>query len=99
MKELHAERNAEIVRLRDSGLMPAAIAKQLGMTRNAVIGTLNRKGKCTPGFHGGAKITEADVLWLRASGRGEVQACARALGLSASAAYRAKRGDSWANVE
>lgn len=44
--EENSARNADIRRLRREGLFPRAISKQLGLTRNAVIGVLNRSGLC-----------------------------------------------------
>lgn len=42
----YPERNAEIIRRRKAGELPTEIAKALGITRNAVIGALNRAGCC-----------------------------------------------------
>lgn len=74
------ERNAEIVRRREAGEWPTEIAKALGISRNAVIGVLNRCGKCTADVDrsaimkrfgvrgeasGAAKLTEAEVRAIR----------------------------------
>lgn len=42
------ERNAEIIRRRKAGEWPTQIAKAMGLSRNTVIGALNRAGMCSP---------------------------------------------------
>lgn len=44
MAARNAKRNAEIIRLRRLGAAPAAIAAQLGLSRNLVLGVLYRAG-------------------------------------------------------
>lgn len=76
----NAERNADIVRRRQAGAWPTEIAKALGMTRNAVLGVLNRAGMCSPDTprgevmktygprgegHGNACLTESEVRAIR----------------------------------
>jgi hypothetical protein len=106
------ERNALIVKMREDGLLPHQIAGQLGISRNTVIGVLNRAGKCTPGFHvhitpynqargercGGARLTESDVTWLRDARRGEVAERARQLGISVTYASHVRARRTWAHV-
>lgn len=58
------ERNAEICRRREAGEWPAHIADDLGLSRNAVIGVLNRAGLCR------ADTDRGPILRDRAS-RGE----------------------------
>jgi hypothetical protein len=43
----NAERDAEIIRRRKAGEWPTEIARELGLTRNTVIGALNRAGMCS----------------------------------------------------
>lgn len=77
MPDRYPERNARIVALREAGKLPHQIAPLIGVTRNTVIGVLNRHGRCTPGFHVGlageahpnAKLTWDAVRAIRASYR------------------------------
>ena len=41
-------RNARIIELRRQGLWPTQIADEMAMSRNAVLGVLNRAGLCNP---------------------------------------------------
>ena len=47
--KIHVERNAKIIALRKGGLFPWEIAKELGLSRNTVIGVCNRAGLAKPG--------------------------------------------------
>lgn len=67
-------RNAEIIRRRTAGEWPRAIAKDMGLTPNTVIGVCNRAGLsgaagkalCAHGeAHFRAKLTDADVAAIR----------------------------------
>jgi transposase len=72
------ERNAEIIRRRKAGEWPRAIAKDMGLSHNVVIGVCNRAGLCDAGWgrtatrpargeaHGSAKLTNAQVQAIRA---------------------------------
>lgn len=42
----NSERNARIVELREKGLWPTEIADEMKLSRNAVLGVLNRAGLC-----------------------------------------------------
>lgn len=73
----NTERNARIVELRKAGLLPREIAKQVGVTKNVVIGVTNRAGLATPGLsrhcalrgeehpRNGGKLSENDVRAIR----------------------------------
>ena len=48
MGTINFARNAEIVRRRMAGEWPCQIAEAMSLSRNVVIGVLNRAGKCSP---------------------------------------------------
>lgn len=104
-------RNAEIVRLRKAGLWPTQIARQLGLTRNAVIGVLFRAGLSDPdhnpiasalrgAHHPRAKLTEAQIDDIRRRlKRGELQrVIAYRFGVSQHAISDIARGKTWSHV-
>lgn len=74
-RDRNAERNAKIVAMRRKGMWPAQIAKELGISRNAVIGVCNRAGLSGDNgwkevlrgeVHPHAKLTDAQVRDIRA---------------------------------
>lgn len=109
----NAERNARIVGMRKAGLLPREIAKQLGVTKNVVIGVTNRAGLAVPGLssqcvprgisHPKAKLSDANIIAIRGRyvpfDREHGQcALARAYGVTQATIARIVNGSSWAHV-
>jgi hypothetical protein len=102
------ERNAEIIRLRRTGMGPREIARHLECSPNAVAGVLNRAGLCLPGPNAGeasgnAKLTEDRVIELRAMHRRGVhgfgyKALGRRFGIHSSAAMKIILRQTWKHV-
>jgi hypothetical protein len=105
------ERNAGIVQMRQSGMKPYEIADALGVSRNTVIGVLNRAGLCREGHHARGEehgrrvvLTEADVRAIRAryQPRSRVDgavALAREMGVHPKTVESAARGRNWSHVQ
>jgi hypothetical protein len=50
-REQYPERNSKIVAMRKAGMWPRAIARELGLSHNVVIGVCNRAGLSGPDGH------------------------------------------------
>lgn len=71
-----SERNDEIIRLRKQGWPPCKITAHLGLSRNVILGVLNRAGLCDPNVdraaharrgsaNAGARLTDDQVRAIR----------------------------------
>lgn len=101
-------RNAEIIRLRKSGIWPRDIAKQMGLTKNVVIGVCFRAGlgdyqgalqqRPKGERHYKAKLTEEDVREIRRRSGESYVSLAAEFGVSSSHISHIVSGYSWAWV-
>lgn len=101
-------RNAEIIRLRKSGIWPRDIAKQMGLTKNVVIGVCFRAGLCDyqgalqqrpkGERHYKAKLTEEDVREIRRRSGESYVSLAAEFGVTSANISRIVSGYSWASV-
>lgn len=67
MNTRNVQRNEVILGLRKEGVEPCVIARRMELSRNVVLGVLNRAGLCAPSLKGdpgiAARNAEIDRLW------------------------------------
>ena len=95
----NAERNEKIISLRKAGKLPFEISRELGLSRNVVIGVCHRAGLCEDGSNGGGAAKKPGAggrnavpehvkrLVLMTADRRGVSVAAREWGLSRAAVY------------
>lgn len=104
---INSKRNAEIIRRRKAGEQPRHIAPAMGLTRNTVIGVLQRAGLCEPEGQrvntvrgeevGSSKLDPEKVREIRRS-KESAEVLGSRFGVCAETIRHARFRRSWAHV-